>query len=187
MSQVSPRIPPVPRAEWTAAVRDVFAIIEGPAARENGSRFNVILTLANHPDLAIPFLTFSSYLLRSSSLPGRVRELAILRVTHLCRCEYEWSQHVGMAKLIGVTAQEIAAIEDGADSPGWSPVERQVLRAVDELRTNFNLKDETWNALAAHLDRHQLMDLVFTVGSYVLVSMAMNTMRVQPEPAKPAT
>lgn len=185
MSQISPRIPVVARAEWTAAVRDVFGIVEGPAARENGSQYNVILTLANHPGLAIPFLTFSNYVLRSSSLPPRLRELAILRVAHLCRCEYEWSQHAGIAKMIGVTMQEIAAVKDGADSPGWSPLERQALRAVDELRENFTLKDETWNALAADLDRHQLMDFVFTVGNYVMVSMALNTMRVQLEAPKP--
>jgi alkylhydroperoxidase family enzyme len=41
--------------------------------------------------------------------------------------------------------------------------------------------DESWKNLAAHYDTQQLMDLVFTVGQYNLVSMALNTLGVQLE------
>jgi hypothetical protein len=36
------------------------------------------------------------------------------------------------------------------------------------------IRDETWKQLAEHLDRKQLMDLVFTVGNYDLLAMAFN-------------
>ena len=42
------------------------------------------------------------------------------------------------------------------------------------------------NALAEHWSTQQLMDLVFTVGQYNLVSMALNSFGVQPEPGLPA-
>ena len=41
------------------------------------------------------------------------------------------------------------------------------------------IRDATWRALAARYDVRQLMDLVFTVGQYTLVSMALNTLGVQ--------
>jgi alkylhydroperoxidase family enzyme len=56
-----------------------------------------------------------------------------------------------------------------------------VVRAVDELAGGCNLSDRTWSTLAAHLDERQLMDLVFTVGAYVLLAMAFNTFGVEPE------
>ena len=41
--------------------------------------------------------------------------------------------------------------------------------------------DSTWAALAASWNQQQLMDIVFTVGQYTLVSMALNTFGVQIE------
>ena len=47
------------------------------------------------------------------------------------------------------------------------------------------MDDETWTALAERWSVEQLMDLVFTVGQYVLVSMALNTFGVQPDEGLP--
>ena len=60
--------------------------------------------------------------------------------------------------------------------------DRAVLRAADELHADSFVTDTTWQALAEHYDTRQLMDLVFTVGQYTLVSMALNTLGVQLEP-----
>ncbi|TAL03934.1 MAG: carboxymuconolactone decarboxylase family protein [Rhodospirillaceae bacterium] len=178
---MSPRISPLPPAEWTEAAREVFSIIEGPKARENGTRFKIILTLANYPDLAIPYLNFSKCLLKTSSLSDRIREIVTLRVAHLYRSEYEWDQHVISAIRIGMTEAEIAAVKVGAAAIGWSDLERQLLRAVDELRADSTITDETWNALAAHLDQRQLMDLLFTVGGYAMLAMFLNAAGVELE------
>jgi hypothetical protein len=47
------------------------------------------------------------------------------------------------------------------------------------------VSDATWAALSQHFDTQQPMDLVFTVGQYTLVSMALDTLGVQPEPGLP--
>jgi len=184
MSQTGPRFPLVPPSEWTETVREVFALGEGPEARHRGSRFNVVLTLANHPDLAIPYLTFSSRLLRASTLSDRLREITTLRVAWLYRCEYEWAQHVRLGRRIGLTNEEIAAIRLGAEAPNWSPLERHALRAVDQLRNEVTIRDETWNGLAGHLSQNQLMEFLFTVGNYAGLAATLNAMRVQLEPGE---
>ena len=56
-----------------------------------------------------------------------------------------------------------------------------MLRAVDELGDTCNLSDRTWARLGEHLDERQLMDLVFTIGAYSLLAMALNTFGVEPE------
>ena len=56
-----------------------------------------------------------------------------------------------------------------------------MLRAVDELHADAIIADATWAELAARFDTQQLMDLVFTVGQYNMVSMALNSLGVQPE------
>jgi len=57
-----------------------------------------------------------------------------------------------------------------------------LLRATDELHEDSFVSDASWTALCEHYSTQQLMDFVFTVGQYHLVSMALNTFGVQLEP-----
>ncbi|MEJ2146529.1 MAG: hypothetical protein P8020_15470 [Acidobacteriota bacterium] len=77
------------------------------------------------------------------------------------------------------TDGELVRITQGPDAPGWTPFNATLLRAVDELHRDSFLSDPTWQALGAEYDARQLMDLVFTVGTYNLVSMALNSWGVQ--------
>jgi 4-carboxymuconolactone decarboxylase len=143
---------------------------------------NIFRTLANHPGLMKRWLVFGNHVLGKSTLPAREREIAILRIGWLCRSAYEWGQHVAIGKAAGLSDDEIARITKGADAIGWSAAERALLRATDELHEVAFISDATWSELSGSWNTQQLMDLVFTVGQYNLVSMALNSFGVQPEP-----
>ncbi len=53
-----------------------------------------------------------------------------------------------------------------------------MVRAVDELLADAMVADDTWATLAGALDVEQLMDLVFTVGTYDLLAMAVRSFGV---------
>jgi 4-carboxymuconolactone decarboxylase len=182
MSSRLPRVPQITRAEWTDAVRDVFGVLEGRAARENGSENHVIKTFAQHPALAVPFLRFNRHLLNDSTMPVRLRQLAILRVAWTRRAEYMWASHMRFSLSLGLSPEDFAAVKSGPDDPRWSEAERSVLRAVEQLRDASDLDDAAWDALARHLDRRQIMDFLFTVGAYLLLALAFNAMRIELEP-----
>ena len=146
---------------------------------------NIFRTLAQHPGLMKRWLVFGNHVLGKSTLPAREREIAILRIGWLCRSGYEWGQHVVMGKAVGLSDDEIARIPQGAAGDGWSDLERAVLRATDELYEDAFVSDATWAELASALSTQQLMDFVVTVGQYTLVSMALNSFGVQPEPGLP--
>jgi alkylhydroperoxidase family enzyme len=112
-------------------------------------------------------------------LPPRERELLILRTGWLCQAEYEWGQHVIFAKAAGLTDAEIARIKEGPDAAGWEPFDATLLRAADELHAEAFISNATWAALSERYSPEQLMDVVFAVGQYTLVSMALNTFGVQ--------
>jgi alkylhydroperoxidase family enzyme len=57
--------------------------------------------------------------------------------------------------------------------------ERLLVQATDELHRDACLSDATWQSLSQVYNQTQLMDLVFTVGQYNLVSMALNSFGVQ--------
>jgi alkylhydroperoxidase family enzyme len=147
--------------------------------------FNIFKTMLNHPDLMRRWLVFGNHVLGKSTLPVRERELAILRVGYLCRSEYEWGQHVLIARRSGISDAEIARVAAGPDAAGWSAADAALIRAADELHGDQMISDATWAALEKTWDRKQLMDLVFTIGQYHLVAMALNTFGVQRDPGVP--
>jgi alkylhydroperoxidase family enzyme len=182
LSRPPPRVPQINRAEWNDAVRDVFAVFEGRRAWENGSENHVIKTFAQHPALTKPFLAFNRHLLDTSTVPVRRRQLAILRIAWTRRAEYMWASHMRLSLQLGLSPEDFEAVKAGPEASRWSEAERAVLRAVEQLRDHSDLDDEGWNALARHFDRHQMMDFLFTVGTYVLLALAFNAMRIELEP-----
>ena len=177
------RIGNLPREEWTDAAREVFAFWGEPGAWENGSKTNMSMVLANHPPLANAYHTFGKHLLLASTIEVRPRELIVLRTAWLQKCLYEWHYHVGYALKAGLTMEEIAAIRDGWQSAVWDgkDEDRAVLRAVDELIETSRMSDETYAALAVHFGKEQMMDLVFTIGNYVMLGWAVATFGIPVE------
>ena len=172
------RLTPLPAEQWDS---DVQYALKGmlPRDRQNPEGAGTALsTLVRHPDLAKAYLGFSVHLLFRSTLPARVREVAVLRVAHRRACGYEWAHHVELAKAEGLTDTDIEAIRRGE---ARDDLDRLVLLATDELEENSNLTDETWAALADHLGERQRMDFVFTVGAYGMLAMGVNTFGVQLE------
>ena len=168
----SPRLGPLSDAELDSETRERFG---------GGPILNIFRTLAHHPKLLKRWLVFGNHVLARSTLSARDRELAILRTGWLCRAGYEWGQHVVIARKSGVTDAEIERVADGPDAAEWSDAERALLRAVDELRADAFIADATWAALSQHYDTQQILDLIFAVGQYQLVSMALNSLGVQPD------
>ena len=117
----------------------------------------------------------------NNTLPPREREILILRIGWLCQSEYEWGQHARVGRRVGLTDEEIVRVSKGPDAPGWTEHERALLRAADELRRDAFVSDATWAVLSKTYDTQQLMDVVFTVGEYNMVSMALRTFGVQRE------
>lgn len=139
---------------------------------------NIFRTLARHPKLLKRWLVFGNHVLAKSTLPERERELAILRVGWRCGAEYEFGQHTVIARRCGITDDEIVALTGELADGGWSEGDRTLLVAVDELHDDQCITEQTWSALAQRWSDQQLLDLIFTVGQYTLVSMALNSVGV---------
>jgi len=170
-----PRVPPLADTEFGDEAKELL----GRMAQGGGEIINIFRTLAHHPGLMKRWLVFGNHVLGKSTLSPRDRELAILRVGWLCQAEYEWGQHVVIAKRSGISDEEIVRLTEGPDAKGWAPHEAALLRATDELHEDSFVSDPTWKELSQHYSTEQLIDLVFAVGQYHLVSMALNTFGVQ--------
>jgi alkylhydroperoxidase family enzyme len=169
-----PRIAPIEKESWTPAHQELLE----PLA-QSGRLFNVFKTLANHPAMFKEWMPFATHILRTNTLPPRDREILILRIGWLCQAEYEWAQHARIGRRARLRDDDLRRIQEGPGAEGLSEHDRLLLTAVDELHDDACLSDATWASLAKLYDERQMIDLVFTVGQYNLVSMALNSFGVQ--------
>jgi alkylhydroperoxidase family enzyme len=167
-------------SEALAALRPAHPRHPFPSRKEGRPKgLHVLGTLARHPQLARAYHTFNGHVLFATTLSPRQRELLVLRVAAVRRSEYEWAQHAVLAGDAGITEEEVARLAVGPDAPGWSVLEGAMVKAVDELILEGAVGDATWKLLAAELDDQQLMDLVFTVGAYEVLAMALRSFGVE--------
>jgi len=174
----TPRIAPLPEAEWDESARTLVEQASG------GGAVNIFTTLVRHRRLFRRWSAFGGVLL-TGTLPARDRELLILRTGWLCQSPYEWGQHVRLAKAAGLSDEEIQRVAVGTDAPGWSDLEATLLRAADELHADACITDSTWAALAAAYTVEQMIEVPMLVGQYHLVSFTLNSVGVQREPGVP--
>ena len=178
----SPRISPV-----TAPTDEVIELFDKAGLRApDGSPLNIFGTLAHHPALLRRWLVFATHVLAKNSLSQRDRELLILRAGWRCASQYEFSQHALIALRCDISAGEVHRTKLPIDEGGWSNDDAALLRAADELHDDSRISDATWHVLAARLTDQQLLDVIFTVGNYHVVSFALNSCGVELDPGVPA-
>jgi alkylhydroperoxidase family enzyme len=176
----SPRVPPLTDAEMDAETRALLGASSGGV--RGGPILNIFRTLAHHPKLLKRWLVFGAHVLAKSTLPPREREIAILRIGWRCRSEYEWGQHAAIGRACGLSDEEVRRTTAPAGASGWNAFDAAIVRAVDELHDDAFLSDASWQALTAQWSTEQVIDFVFAVGQYNLVSMALNSLGVQLDP-----
>ena len=167
----APRVAPVTLDTATPEQRK-FLEAQEPAL----SRLNVVRTFTVNPRLAEAWQPFAYYVLRTSTLPPRDREMLILRIGWLNQSQYEFTQHVRVAKGIGFTDADIDRVKAGPEAPGLDAFGAALLSAVDQLRAKSFVDDRVWAVLKTRYDEKQLMDVVVTTGQYNIVSWYLNTL-----------
>ncbi|WP_018635976.1 carboxymuconolactone decarboxylase family protein [Parafrankia elaeagni] len=183
------RIEPLPVEDWSEdAAETLPKYLRRPelflSGRPDALPMPTSLRLfAHHIRLTEPWLAFSEVLAsKDSVLDPRHRELLVLRVAWRTRSSYEWTHHLRIGRHSGVTSEEIHAIPQGAAADLWAPLERAMLAAVDQMIDQFRVDDETWQVLASHLDKPQLLELSFVIGSYLCLAQVLNNVGLQAEP-----
>jgi alkylhydroperoxidase family enzyme len=173
---------PLAPREWSEAAGASLAPLLPPTGRPEGEGrpkgLNALGVLARYPELALAYNTLSGQIMYGSTLAARLRELLVLRVAAVRDAEYMWRQHVASAGDHGVAPDEVMRVVAGPDAPGWSELEKAILRAADELLEDARVADGSWSVLASELDEREVMDVVFTVGAYDILAMALKSFDV---------
>lgn len=167
-------MPRIPFPEFDAMREDVRKSIGDDPA-------NVVRMLAGlSPEVNRGFGALTEALFKRSPLPATLREIAIVRVGHLCGSAYEVFQHEPFARHVGVSETQLAQLsEDRPDRDHFDEAERAVLAFTDDLVRNVRASDETLAGVRAHLDDPCVLDLILVIGTYMTVSRFLETTGVE--------
>lgn len=146
-----------------------------------GTPPNLYRALGNHPKLVAAWTEFSKTLRYDTRTPRPLRELVILRGAQLMRSEYEWAQHLKMARKAGVSEEQIAALFSFRTSKAFTDKEKAAL-SLAEAVTLGSVSDEVQAEALRHFDMHDYVELCIVAAFYAMVGRMLDAMGVQLEP-----
>ena len=197
------RLRQVPKAEASAEVRAIYQEFFGerdPVAEPGtatGTPGDYWTTFALVPDLMVQARDCLLGMLGPGrQLDPQLRELAILRTGIVGDSRFEYSQHMKVARMVNIPEAKLAAIKGWTTSELFSPAERAVMAATDELLARNLVEDATFAELKRHLSDPQILELFYAIGlwrMHGLITRALHleydtdtTERMQEVPAPPA-
>lgn len=146
--------------DTTGDVQRVLAKLEG-----RGRDLTILRILANAPHLFRPFVLLSDALLVRAQLPDDVREAVVLALAARAGTEYEWEEHVPMARRAGLTEAQVDAIADDPGGPSGLTVDQTfAVEVAHGLCAGRGIASDDWDRAGELWGVEGALDLVATVG-----------------------
>ena len=173
------RLPYVDPTDAPKQVREVF---------DGLPPLNVFRMMAHAQTAFRPWMRWGGVLLNDLALDPLLRELAILRVARLSPgAEYEWVQHVPIARSVGATVEQVDALERGdAEALCFTDEERAVLAFTTEVVLEAGASEEMLEAIRQRMSAREIVELLMVIGQYMMLARVMATTAMDlDEPADP--
>ncbi|MDO5624560.1 MAG: carboxymuconolactone decarboxylase family protein [Pseudomonadota bacterium] len=145
---------------------------------ERGSVLHLYQMLLHSPPVAAGWLSYLTAIRQTSTLPGDLREMVIMRISILNGAPYEADQHAPIALKEGMTQAQLDALTDWERSDLFDARERAVLAYTDVMTRNVQVQDEVFHAVHAQLDNRLLVELTATVAAYNMVSRFLEALQI---------
>lgn len=146
---------------------------------------NAFRSLLNHARTAGAIGNLLSTLLFEGSLDPRMRELVILRTGWRTASEYEFCQHVGVARRLKISDEDILGVRDPESCKSYSELDRAVIRLTDELLAGTEISPPTWSTLTRALDTAQLIELLAVTANWRFFALYLKAAGVPLDPGVP--
>ena len=146
--------------------------------KERGQLHNLYKMLLNSPPVARGWLNLLTAVRQQCKLPGRFRELVIVRIAILNGADYEYDSHVPIALKEGITQEQVEGLRDWQSSKAFDAKDRAVLAYTDSMTKDVHVPEEVYEPLKPHFDARELTELTATIAAYNLVSRFLEAVKI---------
>jgi alkylhydroperoxidase family enzyme len=122
---------------------------------------NLFRMMAHSPSTLPHLLSLGTAAFRDTSLTPHLRELLCLWNAKRLHCEYQWKQHLPVAKQNSVTETQIAALlAEDISGEEWSLEERALLAFLDQVISMPEVDDGVFLEARNHFSDQVLVEVV---------------------------
>lgn len=146
---------------------------------------NIFKVFGHTPKLGAVFTESVMQMLQDAELPWVTKELLILKATHKNECHYCVVQHEAVSQRLGITGEQIAALEGDAykTSPLFNEGERALLDLTVQIGVDANrVPKSLWDRLHEHFTEPQIVEAVYVITQYIAISKFGDALGVVLEP-----
>jgi alkylhydroperoxidase family enzyme len=161
-------------------------MIERFRAGRRGKLINIYRMLLNAPPLAASWFNHSNTVRWKTTLPGRLREIVIIRVGHLTKAQYVLRQHVpSLAVADGLSLEECDALSDWRASRFFTASERAALAYADTMTREIAVPDAIFAEADRHFNAREIVELTVLIGTYNMNARVLQALQLDLEPLPP--
>jgi len=152
---------------------------------EDAARTNAFGMLAHAPEIGCSVLKLIHSILTAADLDFFLHELVILRVSQRIQAWYAWTQHIAIARAIGLSDAQTGALARG-DAPEelFSPRERALLAFTDELLDRPRVSDDTFAQACDWFSPREVVELMITIGYFRMIGALLTNLDVELDPPR---
>ena len=135
------------------------------------TQLNIFRMMAHAETCIVPQMRLGGSILGRQDLRHPHREMLILLVAQIEGGAYEWKQHVPIAEGVGVTVEQIAALErTELQSDEFDNQERALLAFGQQVIKNVRVDDETFVAMRQHFSEREVVEAILAIGFYMTMA-----------------
>lgn len=177
-----PRISRLERSEVAPSIVSIY----DKTLRERGNVPYFFRTLAHRPEIMQTAIAHLDAVMSTGTLPKALKELAIVRTSQLNCTAYCLASHTALAKKLGWTDEQIAALNHAETSDLFSEREKVAIHLAEVMtKQPQNYSDEEFSRLRSFFSEGEVVELIAAIGLFNYFNRANDLLRM--EPTQPAT
>ena len=135
--------------------------------------------MLNAPEVAQRALGLALYLRTETSLPARIRELAMLVAARENDCQFIWHAHAPVGRKEGLKDEVVDALRDKNEIPGMAPDEAAVVAYGQEFFRTRRVSQATFDGVLTQFGVLGLTELTNLMGCYSMLAFNVNAFGVE--------
>jgi uncharacterized peroxidase-related enzyme len=176
------RISRLERSQVEPELREVYDRF----LRDRGNVPYFFRTLAHRPEIFRTAAAHMEAVLKTGTLPTKLKELVVVRTSQLNCTAYCLASHTAISLRLGWTPEHIEALKNWRESTLFSEAEKEALHLAEAMTLNSNdYSDEELARLKRFYSEGEMVELMAAIGLFNYFNRFNNALQM--EPTKPAS